>query len=571
MVAVTDYNTKPSSGDRGDFRLAPDMDYRAEDAYQDGQTRRAAVIDMGRKMAELTIPSVFPPEGYHTGDPLPGNNQSLNALLVNNLASSLMFMAFPPGQPIMRFEPIEYKLQADIDQNPELWAMSQLALSRLELSHRKRLQATPIQSAYTQYMKILLIAGNALWKHVTLNAPTYHLPDCYIVKRASTGIPLLAVHEECVSLDTLDEDHQEQVLAAMDTKDYEGKKPWEVEVKVYSCLKLKPPATHKGDPSWLYWQETHGVMLDGTEVETDFDSPPMWPGGLIPVYGQDWFRGYCEEYQGDLYSSEQMASALNDGASAAALSLMFVQPGQTSIKQVREARNLAVLNGRADDVTMFRTDKSADFNFVVSREETIARRLGQAFLLNSSIQRSGERVTAEEWRRMGQELDKAMGGLYTSTAQGNQRIIIIRAIKLHEEEAGEQLPKVPTDVVNIEVVTGIDALGQTTEAEQLQTLAQAGQTAFPTQWEKQADANNYLLRMAAALGLKPDGLIKKAAQVQEDNAAAQQQAMQQEMVSKGVGPAVTGLSQLAAGAQQNGGGQLDPAAMQQALQQFQPQ
>jgi hypothetical protein len=310
-------------------------------------------------------------------------------------------------------------------------------------------------------------------------------------------------------------------------------------------------------------------MLEGTEVETDFDAPPMWPGGLIPVFGQDWFRGYCEEYQGDLYTSENLASALNDGASAAALSLMFVNPGSTSIKQVREARNLAVLAGRAEDVSMFRTDKQGDFNFVTQREEVVARRLGQAFLMTSSIQRSGERVTAEEWQQMGQEIDKAMGGLYTSTAQGNQRIIIIRAIKLHEEES-KSLPKVPTDVVNIEVVTGIDALGQTTEAQQLKDLATAGQQAFPQQWEKNADANNYLTRMAAAIGLKPDGLIKKSQQVAQEDEQAQQQAMQQEMLSKGTGPAITGLSQMATQGGGEGGG-LDPAALQQAMQQFQPQ
>lgn len=517
-------------------------DYRAEDAYADLTTRRQPVIDMGRMMAELTIPSVFPPEGYHTGDPLPGNNQSLGSILVNNLASALMFMAFPPGQPIMRFEPIEYKLQADIDEDPELWAQTQLALSRLEVSHRKRFQATPLMTAYTGYLKVMLIAGNCLWKHLKLNEPTYHLPDCYVVKRAASGLPLMTIHKECVPFMTLDADHKAQLKEVMNAKDFENKKPWELEVDVYSCLKFQ--LDEDGDPSWLYWQESHGVMLDGTEVETDFNAPPMWPGWLIPVYGQDWGRGYCEEYRGDLYSIESLASALNDGASVAALSLLFVKPGQTSIKQVREARNLSVINGDANDVSMFRAEKTGDFSFVDSREEKIARRLGTAFLMNSAIQRTGERVTAEEWIRMGNELDKAMGGLYTSTAQGNQRIIIVRAVKLHEAES-KQLPKVPDDVVNIEVVTGIDALGNNTEANQLKDFAAAGLQAFPQKWEQDVDSNNYLTRWAAALGLKPDGLIKKPKQVQQEAAQQQQQAMQQELISKGTGPAIKGIADAA--------------------------
>ncbi|MGV1835227.1 portal protein [Rhizobium rhizogenes] len=544
-------------------------DYHAEDAYRDLTTRRQPVIDMGRLMAELTIPSAFPPEGYHTGDPLPGNNQSLGSILVNNLASALMFMAFPPGQPILRFEPVEYKLQADIDQDPDLWAETQLALSRLELSHRKRFQATPLMTAYTGYTKAMLIAGNCLWRHIKLNEPTYHLPTEYVVRRSGAGWPLMSILRECVSFMTLDAEHKAQLKEVMDARDYENKKPWEIEVEVYSCLKFKADPSGGNDHSWLYWQESKGVVLEGTEVETDLDAPPMWPGWLIPVYGNDWGRGYCEEYRGDLFTIESLASSLNDGAAAAALSLMFVRPGQTSIKQVREARNLSILSGNAEDVTMFRSEKTGDFGFVDSREEKVAKRLGTAFLLNSSIQRSGERVTAEEWKRMGQELDKAMGGLYTSTAQGSQRIIIVRAVRLHEAEA-KQLPKVPTDVINIEVVTGIDALGQTTESQDLEEFAQAGRAAFPKTWETNVDGNNYLTRWAAAKGIKPDGLIKKPQQVQQETAQQQQQAMQQEMLSKGTGPAVKGLADAVSQAQGGGMNADQIASGLQGLQQQQP-
>ena len=526
-------------------------DYTAADAYLDLSTKRQAVLDMGRLMAELTIPSVFPPQGYNTGDPLPGNNQSLGSMLVNNLASALMFMAFPPGQPIMRFEPVEYKLQEQIDAEPELWGHILMALSRLELSHRKRFQATPLSSAYVGYLKVLLIAGNCLWKHLKLSEPTYHLPDKYVVKRAASGLPLACIHEEELSFVSLDADHQAQIEQLVDEK-YGGsengsntRKPWDRTVKVHYCMKIKMGASSGDKPTWLYWEECLGEVLDGTEFESDFETPPMWPGWLIPVYGQDWGRGYCEEYRGDLYTLESMASAINDGAAMAALSLMFVKPGQTSLKQVREARNLSILSGNADDVTAFKSDKSADMNFVLSREETVAKRLGSAFLMNSSIQRNGERVTAEEWKRMGQELDKAMGGLYTSTAQGNQRVIIMRAIRLHEEEA-KHLPAIPTDLVNVEVITGIDALGQTTEAEQLEEFAHAGLQAFPKAWEENVDANNYLTRWAAAKGLKPDGLLKKSEQVQQERQVQQQQAMQQELISKGAGPAVKGMADMMA-------------------------
>lgn len=532
--------------DREKFSLGED--YPAESAYRDGESIRSNVCNMGRMMAELTIPSVFPPEGYQVGDDLPGNNQSISAMAVNTLASALMFMAFPPGQPIMRLKPEVFKVQGEIDQDPQMYANLLLAMSSLEIAHREKLQTTPIATAYVGLMKLLLVAGNALWKHIKLKEPTYHRPDCYVVKRNSGGLPLRTIHKECVTFETLDKEHQDQIrplLSDQDWKKTDGshKKDFEVEVEVYSVMKYHKASD--GEETWLYWQECKGVTLEDTEVETDFDNPPMWPAWLIPEYGQDWGRSYCEEYRGDLYTLEAHASSINDGASLAALSLLFVKPGGTSVKQVRQARNLSVLSGDANDLSVFRSDKTGDFNFVVQNYLETAKRVSAAFLMQSSIQRNGERVTAEEIRRLGQELDKAMGGLYTSTATGTQKVVIQRAVALNEDETPE-LPAIPRDIVKVEVITGVDALGQSTEAENLTEYATAARTAFPTKFEQTHDAHNFFTRLAAARGVKPDGLVLSAEQVQADNAAMQEQAAQQTVLDKGTGPAVKGLADFAA-------------------------
>jgi hypothetical protein len=244
-----------------------------------------------------------------------------------------------------------------------------------------------------------------------------------------------------------------------------------------------------------------------------------------------------------------MASALNDGAAIAALSLMFVKPGATSLKAVREARNLTVLPGKAEDVSMFRTDKTVDFNFVANTFQEAGRRLGSAFMLQASIQRSGERVTKEEIVRLGTELDKALGGLNTQIAQNNQRPIILRAIRLHEDE-DPQLPVMPDDVVRVDVITGKDALGNNLDAENLLEYADAGLRTFPKQFEASHNASNFFMRFAAAKGIKPDGLVKTAEQLEADAQANQQQAMQQQLLDKGTGPAVKGMMDSMMGGQQ---------------------
>lgn len=519
-----------TSPTRGEYTLGEP----AKDVYGYLCKGREVVVETSREMAELTIPSVFPPEGYKVGEKLPGNNQSVGAQCVNTLASKLMFMAFPPGQPIAIFEPVETALQAEIDRDPQLYGRIQLALSRLEESHRKRFQLTPLATAYVGYIKLLLVSGNALWKHVKLNSPTYHRCTDYVVSRAANGHPMVTIHKEKVRVATLPEDVQDMILSH-DEK-LADVPEWEREATIYSVCKFKGnPSSDNEEGSWLYWEEYEGRLIEGSEVETDYDDCPMWPGWLIPVYGDNWGRSYCEEYRGDLYTVEANSSSLNDGAALAAWALTFVTPGaRTSIRQVKKAPNLSILSGNAADVTTYRTEKGADFNFVSNHLQGVVRRLGSAFLLFSAMRREGERVTKEEVERTGAELDQAMGGLYTEIAQTQQRRIIMRAINLHTEEDPNNIPAMPKDLVRVGVITGTDAMGRNRDATTLTTFARAMRETFPT--EDTLNSDDFGNRLAAALGIKPEGLVKTAEQRQ----AEQQQQLQMQagmtMLDKATGP-----------------------------------
>ena len=522
---MTEQDAQFDNGSNGQFTLG----IAASSLYLKEKAKRTSVEDQAEKMAQLTIHSVFPDEHYQTGDPQDGNNQSAGSQAVNNLASKIMFIAFPPGQPILRYEPVEYKIQKEVDADPQLYANMQLALSRLQGVHRKRYETTPLRTAYTGFIKQLLVAGNCLFKHVTLDEPTFHTMREYIVIRNRAGNPLITVHEEVCRVMTLDDDVRDMIYE--ETPDLRDTPEWDQEVKIYSVCKLKV-GHNSGDKTWLYWQEYEGRMIPGSEVETDYEDCPMWPGWLIPVYGQNWGRSYCEEYQGDLFALESLASALNDGATLAAWALTFVKPGgRTSIKAVREAKNLDMLPGVAEDVTVLKSDKTADLNFVLNWFTQVVRRVGAAFLLQSSVRRDGERVTAEEIRRLAGELDQAMGGLYTEISQGSQRVILKRAVRLHEEENSD-LPEVPDDIVSLQVVTGVDALGRSTESSSLINFAKVISELFPQKADTILNALNFASRLAASEGIKPDGLVKTEDQVAGEAQKAEQQAMQQQLLAQ---------------------------------------
>lgn len=518
-------------------------DETAADIYGRLSGERQPVVDMGRRMGELTIPSVFPPEDYRVGDNIPGNNQSLSAFCVNTLAAHLLTLAFPPQQPIFRAEPKEEVLGEEIKADPNLWGKTLLALAALERAHRRGIKATTIATAYVGMLKAKLVGGNVLWKHLKFKHPTYHLPTSYVVKRNALGLPLLTIHKETVSLASMDKDHREFILANANEKTTAAmakQKEWERQADVYSVCKVQ--VDDKGEGSWLYWEEWEGKKLPGTEVETDFEVPPMYPMWLIPVFGQDWGRGYCEEYRGDLYAMEAHGSAANDIAAAAGLLLGFVKSGSgTSIKAVQSAKNFDILNGDAADLTWSRAEKGSDAQTVGSNMELIARRLSAAFLLQASIQRSGERVTAAEIERLGSDVDRAMGGLYTQTAQGDQKYVILRACRLHEE-VNEKLPPWPEDLVDMQVTTGMDALGNNMEVVSLTTFAETMLKLFPKKAETIIDGSDFGTRLAAGLGVKPDGLVRTAEEVGQMEAQAKQEAMAMDAVSKGVGPGIKALS-----------------------------
>lgn len=511
----------------------------AQDCYDRLAKYRWNVIETGRILSELTIPSLIPPLGWKVGDKIPGNNQSAGAHCVNTLAAALLFIAFPPNQPIMKLMPVEYEIQEEIDKDPTLYNKMEIALGRLAEAHRTRLMSgTTVLSAYSTAMKYLIVGGNALWKHTELDSPQAFPPTEYVCQRNALGEPLLSIHKETVCVAALSP--EDQAIVYDNTPDLKNKTLWEQEVDIYTVCNLCYDAD--GDKCWEYWQEYKGHLLPGTEVETDFDNPPMIPLWMIPVYGQNWGRSYCEEYRGDLFTAEALSSAINDGAALSALSLLFVNPaGRTSIRQIREARNLSTFPGAATDVTVFRADKSADFAFVQNVMDRVERRLGIAFLLNFAIQRNGERVTAEEIRRLGSELDKALGGMYSELAQRTQRPIMLRFIHLNEEE-NPKLPKLPKDgLVTVQVITGIDALGNSKEVQDLEDLAGSMAKFFPRQAADILNASGWAMRYAAAKGIKPDDIVNTPEQTDALLMKAAQSRSQASMVDHGTGPAVSGV------------------------------
>ena len=157
--------------------------------------------------------------------------------------------------------------------------------------------------------------------------------------------------------------------------------------------------------------------------------------------------------------------------------------------------------------------------------------MGHAFLLTSGVVRNAERVTAEEIRMLGQELEAAIGGLYSLLSNEMQLPMVNRLMTIMNKT--KSLPKLPENVVSPVIITGVEALGRGNDLQKLDMfLAGASQVVGPQAIQQFINVDEYFKRRATSLGIKTNGLVKDQEQMQ----AEMQQAQTMQMAEK-LGPA----------------------------------
>jgi len=281
-------------------------------------------------------------------------------------------------------------------------------------------------------------------------------------------------------------------------------------------------------------QDVKGIVIEESKGSYAIDKSPWIPLRYTRIDGEDYGRGFVEEYIGDLKSLEALTKAIVEASAAASKVLFMVNPnGTTRAKTLADAPNGAIVQGSDGDVSVLQLNKFNDLRVAESVSAKIGERLNNAFLLNSSVVRDAERVTAEEIRMLSQELETALGGLYSILSQEFQLPLVTRLMDRMSKR--DRLPKLPKDIVKPTVITGVEALGRGNDLNRLDMfLAGANQVVGPEAVAQYVNVGDYFKRRATALGIETEGLIKSDEEIQQ----AMQQAQQQEMMMKLGQPAV---------------------------------
>lgn len=490
----------------------------AKSRYTSLALLRAAPVERAREAAALTIPSLFPPEGTNDNTRLDTPSQSIGARGLNNLASKFLLTLLPPNAPFFKLLIDEQTLE-ELTQKEGMRAEVDSALGKIERAVMNRLEAIASRPVISDGMKQLILAGNALMFNHKGTFRMYRL-DKYVVKRDPAGSAIEIVIKESVSPSALPPHVRELVQKDTDQK----------VLDIYTYVKRE-------DTKWTSFQEINDEKLPESEGTYSLEACPWTPLRFSYVDGEDYGRGYIEEYMGDLIAANGLQKAITEGSAAAVKLLLLVDPnGITSAKTIAEAPNGAVRSGRADDVSTLQSDKAADLRVALEALRDIIQRLSYAFLLNSSIQRSGERVTAEEIRYMANELEDALGGTYSILGQEFQRPLV--AVTMHDLQKANKIPTLPKGTVSPSITTGIEALGRGHDLMKLdQLVGGAAQTVGADKVERWINVGDYFTRRATALGIESKGLVftqdEVAAKDQADQEAAQQQMMNQQLMQSG--------------------------------------
>ena len=492
------------------------MNKSAKALYSSLEGHRYQYLDRARQCSKLTLPYVMPEEGFGAHSRLDTPFQGVGARGVNNLASKLLLALLPPNAPFFRLNVDTFKLQEE-GAPLELITEIEASLQSVEEAVMAEISRESYRTGLHEALKQLIITGNSLVYLPDSGGMRVFRLDRYVVKRDPMGNVTQIVTRENLSFKTLPEEMQ-QIVG--DDVDADGN------VSLYTAILLND------SNKWEIFQDINDTRVPNSEGAYEKDKSPFIPLRFSRVDGENYGRGYVEEYLGDLQSLESLTRAIVEGSSAAAKVLFLVNPNGTTRQRVlAEAPNGAIVQGSANDVTTLQLQKGSDFQVAQATMNEIKDRLGHSFLLTSGVVRNAERVTAEEIRMLSQELETAIGGLYSLLSNELQIPLVNRIMAAMNKT--KRLPKLPKDIVNPVIITGVEALGRGNDLQKLDLfLAGAAQVVGPQAVAEYVNVGEYFKRRATSLGIKTQGLVKSDEEIQ-----AMMQQQQQMQLTEKLGPA----------------------------------
>ena len=489
----------------------------AKERYNKLQSDREHYLDRAEECSELTIPSLIKPEGFTSSSELYNPFQSVGARGVNNLASKLLLLLLPPNSPFFRLS-ITGDAKKELEENKEMKTDIEKSLSVIEKEVSGKIEQLALRVSVFEALKHLIVGGNVLTYLPKKGSMRVFPLTQYVVRRDASGNILEIIICEKASILSLGKEVAAQVIQ---DPDYKTDDDIELYTHIYKL----------NENEFYVCQEVNGIKIPDSEGTFKKDRMPYQALRMVRVDNEDYGRGYVEEFLGDLKSLEGLSQALVESAAASSKIVFMVRPNSvTRKKDLAQTRNGDIITGTQDDVSVLQAQKQYDLQVVEKSIAKLEERMSYAFLLHTAIQRDAERVTAQEIRYMAEQLETAMGGIYSLLSQEFQLPLV--SILMKRMEQANEIPKLPKGTVQPTIITGIEALGRGNDLQKLREfVAEIGNLAQINPQVVQAlNPDDLIKRIAIGLGIDTDGLLKSQEQLAQEQAAQQEQMQEQQMM-----------------------------------------
>ena len=471
--------------------------------YEKGITDRSQYETRAENIAKVSLPYLIRASGSSGSTKMNyGPSQSFNGMLINNLKAKLGMALLPPRTSSFRFAPNQKELLELTGGDTSMNAKIQQELSYAQDRVNAELEIQQIRSSIFDFSSQLIAVGPVILEKVPEKGITIHTLKNIVVDLDNQGEPLVMCFVETLKYlpegITVDEEKDEYELYTMAKYDSESDK-------------------------WIVTQDIDGVLV-GDELSYTRKLLPFKYLGWTWMPGDSYHRPFAEDYYDDMVQVNNLSKLNTAGAVAAAKLVILVNQrgGRTKKSAVADAENGAIIDGDAADITAFQLAKNYDFQVSNEREMEIKRTLQKCFLDAGSVTRNAERVTATEIDKMSEQLEAStLAGIYSKMSLSFSKWIV----EMVMDELNIKFESIETDVL-----TGMDALGRSSEAQKLDAYVQRTIAVGIRHYLKDEEL---LTRYASYDSISTIGLVKTAQEVQKEQKAAQDAAQQQELMMSG--------------------------------------
>ncbi len=494
--------------------------------YQSMDAKKTSIYRRCEEYAMWTLPYVFPVMGIKEQENQ-GNSENTGAMAVNNLANKVTMTLFQPNNPFFRLiatsdmlAEVTKAAEGGDQEAGDILSMLDKKLADAEKDAMQALNYNRFRTEATNVVKGLVITGNGLMYHPPNGkVQSYGFRD-YCVQRDLSGTVIKIITRDKKAFATFKKEVQDALRSGGNGKKYKE----DCDVTIYTKVEMN------NDGKYELTQAADDVPLD-TKATYTVDELPYVVLTWNLIRGEDYGRGLVEDYAGSFHALYVLNNALVDMVGITADIKFLVDPASTiDVKQLNDSASGSYHSGKEGDVTTVQLDKINDIQIVENAVARFQNQIARAFLLNSSVPRDAERVTAEEIRYVAQELELAHAGTYSRFAEEWQLRVAVLMLKKIDIKIGEGKALYP------QIITGLDTLSRAGDLDNLRLMMADLQmlNTVPEDVRAAIDPLKFAAYIGVRRGVDYQKFVKSPTQMQAEMQAAQQAQEQQMQAEAGV-------------------------------------